>query len=55
MEESYLFVNSDRTVIIVFYIDDILVLYHKKHSTKAEALIKEIKVAYKLEDYKVVE
>ena len=42
-------------VIIVFYIDDILILYHKKHLIKTEALIKEIKVAYKLKDYKVVE
>ena len=55
IEEPCFFVNSDRIVIIVFYIDDILVLYHKKHLAKAEALIEEIKVAYKLEDYRVVE
>ena len=40
---------------IVFYIDNILVFYYKKHLAKVEALIKEIKVAYKLEDYKAVE
>ena len=42
-------------VMIVFYIDDILIFYHKRHLTKVEALIKEIKVAYKLEDYRIVE
>ena len=40
---------------IVFYIDDILIFYHKRHLIKVEALIKEIKVVYKLEDYRVVE
>lgn len=54
-EEPCLFVNGDRTVMIVFYVDDILVLYHKKHSTKAEALIEEIKVAYELEDHGAAE
>ena len=39
---------------IVFYIDNILILYYKKHSIKVKALIEKIKVAYKLEDYKTV-
>ena len=41
-------------VMIVFYINDILILYHKKYLAKVEALIKEIKVAYKLKDYRVI-
>ena len=40
---------------IIFYIDNILILYYKKYLIKAKALIKEIKVAYKLKDYKVIE
>ena len=55
MEELYLFVNNDYTIIIVFYIDNILILYYKKYLAKAKALIEKIKVAYELEDYKVVE
>ena len=55
IKEPYLFVNNDRIIIIVFYIDNILILYHKRHSIKVEALIEEIKIAYKLEDYRVVE
>ena len=55
MEELYLFVNNNRIIMIVFYINDILILYYKRYLIKAEALIKEIKVVYKLEDYRVAE
>ena len=34
IEELYLFLDLERRVVVIFYIDDFLVLYHRLYSTR---------------------
>jgi hypothetical protein len=47
-EEPCIFVNELRTVFVVFYVDDVQLLYHKDNQAEAQALLTGIKGAYEL-------
>ena len=47
-EEPYLFYTEDRKVIIVFYVDDVLMLYKQQDKALADVIIIGIKAAYDL-------
>lgn len=49
-EEPCLFYNEQRTVLLVFFVDDILVLYNKKHKAEAQKLERHLKSVYELKD-----
>ncbi|KAK6597775.1 reverse transcriptase domain protein [Botrytis cinerea] len=49
-EEPCLFTNPDQTVLVLFFVDDIQIIYHKKDSTSADQIISGIKAAYELRE-----
>ena len=49
-KEPCLFYNKERSVLLVFFVDDILLLYHKDHQAKANELIRNLKSIYELKD-----
>ena len=49
-EEPYLFFDSDHTVFILFYVDDILVIFGRNFDHRAHSVIAGIKRAYDVED-----
>ncbi|KAF2970752.1 hypothetical protein GQX73_g2825 [Xylaria multiplex] len=49
-EEPCLFYSPDRKVYIIFYVDDFLVMYHKKDEKEAQRVISGIKGAYELKE-----
>ena len=54
-EEPYLFMDQAHKIFIVFYVDDVLLLYHNDDQNLACQLIIELEVYYKfynLEDLK---
>ena len=48
VEEPYLFLDLERRIVVIFYIDDFLVLYHCLYSTYMQCLIEGIKAKYKV-------
>jgi hypothetical protein len=54
-EEACIFTDQKKKVIVVFYVDDVQVLYHKEHAKEAEEVIKGLKSAYELRDLGDVE
>ncbi|RYP29703.1 hypothetical protein DL768_011208 [Monosporascus sp. mg162] len=49
-EEPCLFYDEQRTVILMFFVDDLLLFYHREHQSKADQLIYRLKGAYELKD-----
>ncbi|KAL0944848.1 reverse transcriptase domain protein [Colletotrichum truncatum] len=49
-EDECLFRSEDGRVILLFYVDDILVLYHKSDETAGEDLISNLKAIYEMKD-----
>jgi hypothetical protein len=49
-EEPCLFFNEARRVLILFYVDDILILFAKTHRSEATELLRKIKKTYKIDD-----
>jgi hypothetical protein len=49
-EEPCLFFNAARRVLVLFYVDDILLLFAKSHRAEATELLAKLKGAYKLDD-----
>lgn len=49
-EDPCLFQSRDKKVLVLFYVDDILVLYHKDHAKEAGKVMKGIKEKYELKD-----
>lgn len=49
-EEPCLFYNKERTVFVVFYVDDFLVCYQKSAQDEASQLIEGIKDTYEIKD-----
>ncbi len=47
-EEPCIFIDKRQKLIVIFYIDDVLVLYHRNNKEKAIALIAKLNKAYKL-------
>ena len=54
-EEPCLFLDPERRVVVIFYVDDFLVLYHRLHSARAQRLIEGIKAKYEVHDQGDVE
>ena len=49
-EEPCLFMNEQRTLFVVFFIDDVQVLYHRDDTPIAQSFINQLKGAYELRD-----
>jgi hypothetical protein len=49
-EEPCLFQDAEHHVLVLFYVDDILVLYHKTNASMGEKVIAGLKRAYELHD-----
>jgi hypothetical protein len=49
-EETCIFVDAQYKVFVMFYVDDVQVLYHKDNELHATQIIKAIKGAYELRD-----
>ena len=49
-EEPCLFYNEDRTIFLLFYVDDIIQMYRKEHEQAAKELMEQISEIYELED-----
>lgn len=49
-EESYIYFNKLCKLIVIFFVDNILVLYYKNNSKKAEECIKSLYKAYNFYD-----
>ena len=49
-EEPCLFYNEDRTIFLLFYVDDIIQMYRKEQEQEANELMKQIGEIYELED-----
>lgn len=47
-EEQCLFQNEHKTVTVVFYVDDYLVIYHKHHTSEARRVIDGLSEAYEV-------
>ena len=47
-EELYIFINKHYKIIIMFYINNVLVLYYKNYKRDALALIARLNIAYKI-------
>jgi len=54
-EEPCIYMDLSRKVFVIFYVDDIQFLYHKKDETFANELIDKLKQIYKLRDLGDVE
>jgi hypothetical protein len=49
-EEACIFVDAEHKVFVMFYVDDVQVLYHRDDELRAAKVIKSIKEAYELRD-----
>jgi hypothetical protein len=49
-EEPCIFIDTDHKVFILFYVDDVQVIYHKSNKALARKIILGIKDTYKLRD-----
>jgi hypothetical protein len=49
-EEPCLFFDKERRIVVLFYVDDILVMYHKDDAKKGTEMIAAIKSAYEVDD-----
>jgi hypothetical protein len=47
-EEPCIFMNERRNIMVVFYVDDFCVLYHRDHEPEAQVLIRELNNMYEL-------
>jgi hypothetical protein len=54
-EEACIFTDPKRKVLVVFYVDDVQVLYHKKNQKEAQEVIDGLKSAYEIRDLGDVE
>jgi hypothetical protein len=54
-EEACIFIDAQHKVFVLFYVDDVQVLYHKDDELHAIKIIKEMKAAYELRDMGDVE
>ena len=54
-EEPCMFFDQKRKIFVLFFVDDILVLYHRNDRTSAEAVITGIHQAYKLREMETVD
>lgn len=54
-EEPCLAYDKARRVFVVFFVDDLIVLYHPKNSAIGEDLIRQLNVAYKMREMKACE
>nr|XP_036576325.1 reverse transcriptase domain protein [Colletotrichum truncatum]KAF6783050.1 reverse transcriptase domain protein [Colletotrichum truncatum] len=54
-EDPCLFTSNDKKVMVLFYVDDILVLYHRDHREAAQNVINGVKAEYELKDQGPVE
>ena len=50
LEEPCIFMNKARGLIIVFFVDDVLLLYHKDDELTAKRFLNELQKAYELRD-----
>ena len=51
----YIYIDLSRKIFVIFYIDNIQFLYHKKDEIFANELIDKLKQIYKLQDFGNVE
>jgi hypothetical protein len=51
-EEPCLFFNKERRIIVLFYVNNILVIYYKDNVKKGTKIITVIKLAYKVNNYR---
>lgn len=49
-EEPCLFFSRERRILLIFYVDDILVFYHKQNIEESRKIVLAIKAKYKIED-----
>lgn len=49
-EEPCLFFNRDRSILLIFYVDDILSLYHQNYASQAYRVIQALKQRYNIEE-----
>ena len=49
-KEPYLYFNKNRTIFVVFYIDDFLVYSYPKHRLEVDKLIEALKSTYELKE-----
>ena len=49
-EEPCLFLTPDRHVLVLFYVDDYLVFYHKEHQEQANSIMAALKAKYELHE-----
>lgn len=49
-EEPCLFFNRDRSILLIFYVDDILSLYHRNYASQAHRVIQALKQRYNIEE-----
>ncbi len=49
-EEPYIFIDTNYKVFILFYMDNIQVIYHKSNKALTQKIILGIKDTYKLRD-----
>lgn len=54
-EEPCLFFDSERQVIILFYVDDILLAFHNDNRAAAEQLMSSLTAKYRIEDHGAAE
>ncbi|KAL2114802.1 hypothetical protein VTJ04DRAFT_2111 [Mycothermus thermophilus] len=49
-EEPCLFFDRYRRVVVIFYVDDYLVLYHRRHAVEARRIINALKAKYEVHE-----
>jgi hypothetical protein len=54
-EEPCLFYDQERKILVLFYVDDILLMYHKDHDKKARDMWNQITSKYEIKDQGPVE
>jgi hypothetical protein len=54
-EEPCLFYDSDRRIVLLFYVDDILLAYHNDDRAAAELLMSSLMSKYRIEDHGAAE
>jgi hypothetical protein len=54
-EEPCLFYDTGRKIVLLFYVDDILLAFHKDDQAAAEQLMSSIKARYQIEDHGAAE
>jgi hypothetical protein len=50
LEEPCIFINKARGLIIIFFVNNVLLLYHKDNKLTAKRFLNELQKAYKLRD-----